>query len=114
MDLLLSSAGFHIDHLEKELEKSLPDRGELVRSFNEILDCLTFSLPSQFDHTADCKCEEFLTDYFPRIFTLELRIHSVISKEVIVNDKDCWITQTRDKYRLYHQCIIRFGSSALY
>ena len=35
-DFILISAGYHLEALEKELEKCIPDRWELVRNFNEV------------------------------------------------------------------------------
>ena len=113
-DFILISAGYHLEALEKELEKCIPDRGELVHSFNEVLDSLSATMPSAYDHLDVCQCEQFLADNIPWILSLEIRINSVISKKVIVNANDCWMTKIKDKYRLYHNCILRFGPQILY
>lgn len=113
-DFILFTAGFHFDTLERELDKSLPNRNELVKSFNEILDSVSTTVPTCFDHTAGCKCKDFLLDHTPWIFALENRISSILAKDVIFNEADCWMVHTMDKYRLFYQCVLRYGAHALY
>lgn len=95
---LFTRSGFHIESLEKEFEKTLPDKGEIVKHFVEVLDSLSITLPIGFNHEDGCQCLTFLHEHLPQILSLEEKVHKVLEKDILLDERVCWVRQRRGKY----------------